>query len=325
MGCGSSKATDDTASGQAEAKKKTVELTGKELKDLSSLKLPLDPDVKVLDVSDNVLVTIPAEIGTCTGLEELLLYKNKLKELPKELGGLSALTTINVFNNQIKKIPPELSELTALVEVNFAANKLMQVPDAIMAKWTSVKILNLYDNNIVKLGSLAPLTALEELRLFNTPLDSLPDLGTAPLENLTILEMHHSSGGGQIKTIPKDYFNRTPNLNRLLLNGHKGLAKLPSSLLACKSLKNLQVYGCGLTELPAGVWPSTLETLFLQENGALTELPAELGKLTSLMRVNLSKTALEGDAKKTADKIQATCLKNPNGMFWGVNGRKLPP
>ena len=176
MGCGSSKAApDDTAKqdGGAEAKeeKKGVELSGKELKDLSSLKLPLEPDVKILDVSDNALVTIPAEIGGCTGLEELLLFKNKLKELPKELGSLSALTTINVFNNQIKKIPPEFADLTALEEVNFAANKLMQVPDAIMAKWSSVKILSLYDNNIVKLGSLAPLIALEELRLYNTPLE----------------------------------------------------------------------------------------------------------------------------------------------------------
>ena len=329
MGCGSSKAAPDDApapAGGVEAKdeKKGVDLSGQELKDLSSLKLPLAPDVKILDASDNALATIPAEIGGCTGLEELLLFKNKLKELPKELGSLSTLTTINVFNNQIKKIPPEFAELTALEEVNFAANKLMQVPDAIMTKWSSVKILSLYDNNIVKLGSLAPLTALEELRLYNTPLDSLPDLGSAPLANLTILEMHHSAGGGQIKEIPDDYFSKAPNLSRLLLSGHKGLTKLPASLLSCKGLKNLQAYGCGLTELPSGEWPA-LETLFLQENEALTELPAELGTVTAFSRVNLSKTALSADGKKTADKIKATCLKNPTGMFWGVDGRKLPP
>lgn len=327
MGCGSSKAAPADTSPGAEAKevKKGVELTGKQLKDLSSLKLPLEPDVKILDVSDNELTTVPAEIGGCTGLEELLLFKNKIKELPKELGGLSALTTINVFNNQLKKIPPEFANLAALEEVNFAANKLMQVPDALMLKWTSVKILSLFDNNIVKLGSLAPLTALEELRLYNTPLDSLPDLGKAPMVNLALLEMHHASGGGQIKEIPDDYFDRTPNLSRLQLNGHKGLTKLPASLLTCKSLKNMQVHACGLTELPAGEWPASLETIFLQENEALTELPAELGKITALSRVNLSKTALSADSMATADKIKANCLKNPNGMFWGVDGRKLPP
>ena len=36
----------------------------------------------VLDVNDNRLEKLPAEIGTLEALEELLVYKNQLKELP---------------------------------------------------------------------------------------------------------------------------------------------------------------------------------------------------------------------------------------------------
>lgn len=343
MGCGSSSAADgpkdktvlDVEYKEGSNAPKLKQLTGTMLRpDLTTINAKgneiktLPSEIKdcttltSLDMSDNTFDTIPVELAQCKALEELLLFKNDIKDLPKELGDLSALKNLNLFNNKLKKIPDAIGQLSALEEVNFAANKIMMVSDKCMANWSSVKILNLYDNNIVKLGSLAPLTALEELRLYNTPLDSLPDLGADGKANLAILEVHHSSNKGMVEVVPDTYFEKTPSLNRLTLYGNTKLKKLPQSVLTCKNLKGLLVNDCALTELPGGSkWPLTLEALFVNGNAELTELPAELTKINVLKRVNLSGcTSLSPASMEVAKKIQAICANNKEGKYWAPDG-----
>ena len=60
----------------------------------------------------------------------------------------------------------QLGKLTKLNEVNAAANQLMMLTDDHLTSWGSVSILTLNDNRLVRLGSLAPLSSLCELRLF---------------------------------------------------------------------------------------------------------------------------------------------------------------
>ena len=117
-----------------------------------------------LDASSCQLTTVPAEIEKCASLEELLLFANKIKEVPAALASIEGLTTLNLFNNQLKKLPPEIGKLSKLEEVNCAANKMMMLTDAHFTSWGTVKILSLYDNNLVRMGSLASLVALEEVR-----------------------------------------------------------------------------------------------------------------------------------------------------------------
>ena len=50
--------------------------------------------------------------------------------------------------------------------MNAAANQLMMLTDDHFSAWGSVQTLTLNDNRLVRLGSLAPLTNLCELRLF---------------------------------------------------------------------------------------------------------------------------------------------------------------
>lgn len=44
----------------------------------------------------------------------------------------------------------------------------------IVAEWRGVKNLNLADNNLVRMGSLAPMVALEELRISGNNLEDMP-------------------------------------------------------------------------------------------------------------------------------------------------------
>ena len=86
--------------------------------------------------------------------------------------------------------PAALGLCTKLEEVNAAANKLAVLSQESLSGWGSVTVLNLYDNNLVRLESLSALTSLTELRVYNNKLEALPDL--PPVCSLEVLEAHNN-------------------------------------------------------------------------------------------------------------------------------------
>jgi len=339
MGCGSSRETEAVRERTSRQLSRSppprhqpdeVDCEGQELTELPSIPLDtkminvasnklgaLPPSVgnlsmlTELDANSNELTALPVELASCESLEALLVFNNKIKELPTTLP--PNLTELNLFNNQLKTLPSSIGELANLEEVNVAGNRLMMTTNAMFASWSRVSVLNLYDNNLVRFGSLAPLKALQELRLGENNLEEMPTLGTHP--ELKILEVHKN----RIATIPDGYFNATPALERLSLWGNT-LTELPSSVCGCGALLGLQVQENKLSWLPAGAaWPAKLETLFLQHN-PLTTLPGELHACKALKRVNVAQTKL-GDAGITiAEGMKTTCIRAQGGIFWDPAG-----
>ena len=271
-------------------------------------------DLKFLDANANELTVLPASIIKCAKLEKLHMYKNKIKELPPALP--PGLTEINFFNNQIRKLPASIGTLSCLEEVNFSSNKLMMTADAMFTSWASVKVLNMYENNLVRFGSLAPLVALEELRLNGNNLEDMPALGSHP--ELTIIEMHKN----RIAKIPDEYFTSTPALTRFSIWGNQ-LEALATSICSCSGLLGLQVQENKLTALPGGKpWPAKLETLFVQMN-PLVKLPEELKMCSSMRRCNVSSTQLDESGAAVADALKGLCMKSDGGIFWAPDGKKI--
>ena len=202
--------------------------------------------------------------------EKLELYANAIKKVPPSVGDMKKLKLINCFNNKIGlSLPAEIGTLSELEEVNFAANKLAMLKDVNFASWGNVTILSLNDNNLGSIGSLAPLVKLEELRLFANNLEAMPTLNSHP--DLKVFEIHKN----RVKEVADDYFKATPALERLSIWGNQ-LTALPTSLTGCASLVGVQAYSNPeLASLPAGPWPATLETLFVQET-KITKLPDSL-------------------------------------------------
>jgi len=336
MGCGGS--TPEAAGGggggggggKEEKYKHVVNLTGQGLTELPSVKANTDsldcssnklaklPDtigsleqLRHLDANENEITTLPESISGCVALQKLYMYKNKMKELPPKLP--PALTELNFFNNQIRKLPASIGELSCLEEVNFSSNKLMMTADPMFASWAAVKVLNMYENNLVRFGSLAPLVALEELRLNGNNLEEMPTLGKSHPE-LLIIEIHKN----RIAKISDEYFTSTPALTRLSIWGNQ-LESFPSSICGCDYLLGLQVQENKLKALPTGrPWPVKLETLFVQEN-PLTTLPPELTK-TAMRRCNVSKTNLDGTSKGVAEGLKSLCTTTSGGIFWSADG-----
>jgi Leucine-rich repeat (LRR) protein len=71
-------------------------------------------------LSNNLLKSIPPEIGECESLETLWLNNNRLRKLPTELGNLSSLQTLDVSENELTTLPKQLAECELLEQVSIS-------------------------------------------------------------------------------------------------------------------------------------------------------------------------------------------------------------
>ena len=149
-----------------------------------------------LDMSGNNFEVLPDSLAALAGLTGLEAYSNQLGKTFKTkaaaisvLAKLPKLKAVNLYNNKLGKLTTELAGLADMEEFNISGNKLMQIQDGAFQSWTACKVLNLYSNNLVMIGAtcLAPLVALEELRLYENQLSEAPVLGESH-PALTIFE-----------------------------------------------------------------------------------------------------------------------------------------
>ncbi|KAM6110416.1 E3 ubiquitin-protein ligase LRSAM1 isoform 5-T5 [Pterocles gutturalis] len=84
--------------------------------------------VKVLDLHDNQLAALPADIGQLTALQVLNLERNLLKCLPQSIGDLAQLQMLNVKGNKLKELPTTVSGLRSLRTLDISGNTLQELP-----------------------------------------------------------------------------------------------------------------------------------------------------------------------------------------------------
>lgn len=82
----------------------------------------LPPLLRWLILTDNEIDTLPAEIGTCTQLQKLMLAGNRLRTLPEELTACARLELLRLAANQLSELPAWLLRLPRLSWLAFAGN-----------------------------------------------------------------------------------------------------------------------------------------------------------------------------------------------------------
>lgn len=99
-------------------------------------------ELQQLDVSGNRLTGAPqSQIGQLKNLTFLDLSDNMLTGLPAELGRLNKLETLDVSNNQLTGLPMELGNLTQLRLLDVSGNSYSkQDLDQIAAKLVNTEI-----------------------------------------------------------------------------------------------------------------------------------------------------------------------------------------
>ncbi|NWS66201.1 LRSM1 ligase, partial [Crotophaga sulcirostris] len=84
--------------------------------------------LKVLDLRDNQLASLPSDIGQLTSLQVLNLERNLLKCLPQSIGDLAQLQMLNVKGNKLKELPATVSGLRSLRILDLSENLLKELP-----------------------------------------------------------------------------------------------------------------------------------------------------------------------------------------------------
>ncbi|KAM4731860.1 leucine-rich repeat and calponin homology domain-containing protein 1 [Anableps anableps] len=83
--------------------------------------------LRVLNASNNKLVSLPETIGQLHSLMELDISCNEITALPRHIGRLKALRELNVRRNLLCVLPEDLADLP-LVKFNFSCNKVSTIP-----------------------------------------------------------------------------------------------------------------------------------------------------------------------------------------------------
>jgi Leucine-rich repeat (LRR) protein len=242
----------------------------------------------ILNLSGNLLSSLPAGIEQLTNLQSLILDDNQLEKFPNSLGKLTALETLNLVNNHLTDLQG-IGSLTALKHISITKNRLENLPEE-FSQLTLLEDLYIIDNPLIELSpSIGQLTNLKTLVLINLKLKQLPD----SIGNLERLEKLHltktpltslPSTIGNLKELEQFYFSVAFHE---LGNPSCGLKEIPSEIGSLTSLKWLSLGSHQLTQLPDSIGQLTNLTHLNLQGNKLSVIPETIGQLTNLIHLNL--------------------------------------
>ncbi|MCX7549415.1 immunoglobulin domain-containing protein [Xanthomarina sp. F2636L] len=159
-----------------------------------------------INLSFNQLTgNIPVELGNCTGLTELTLWNNNLSgTIPSELGNCTSLIIFSLEDNQLTgNIPTSFSNITTMFSFWVNGNQLSgDVPD-IFASWPDLYYFSIGDAN--GSGSYNNFTGTVDL-------SNNPDLRGCWVDNTNISFLNIQNGTNETINVNQLIATNTPNL-----------------------------------------------------------------------------------------------------------------
>ena len=180
--------------------------------------------IKRLDLAAGV-TEFPIEIfDLADSLEILNLSDNQLKSLPADLSRLNKLKVIFLSNNDFEEVPEVLADCQNLSMVGFKSNKIRVLGENALP--LGVRWLILTDNQLEKLPrSIGKLQSLQKLMLAGNQLRSLPN-EMAACQNLELIRL----AANRLESLPHWLFT-LPRLSWLAYAGNPAcMTNLPQTI-----------------------------------------------------------------------------------------------
>uniref|UniRef100_A0A3B3ZPP0 PPM-type phosphatase domain-containing protein n=1 Tax=Periophthalmus magnuspinnatus TaxID=409849 RepID=A0A3B3ZPP0_9GOBI len=262
---------------------------------------PVPENLTVVDLSWNMLCSVPDWVCESGRLEVLDLNHNCLTELPIQLLSSGSLRKLLSGWNNVGRLAERL-ERSQLEVLDLQHNHLTELPSNLFTKAQSLRYLNVSAN---KLESLPPaslsedgFSLLEELYVTNNCLtDKCVPLLTGH-SHLRVLHLAYN----QLQTFTASKLARLEQLEELDLSGNR-LRSVPTTILSCQRLHTLSAHSNGINAFPEVLQLPEIKCVDLSCN-ELTEvslpetLPAKLQELdlTGNPRLNLDHKSLDHGA-----------------------------
>ena len=274
-----------------------------------------DDDGRVTQIrlwENNLIGSIPADLGNLTSLQRLGLWSNDLSgEIPSELGNLSSLERMSLDDNQLSGgIPSELGSLSNLERIFLHGNQLSGEIPSELGNLSSPERMSLDDNQLSGgiPSELGNLSNLERLYLTRNQLS-----GEIPTELSSLLNLEELAlGGNQLSgSIPAE-LGSLASLIELYLWGNEFSGDIPSELGSLSSLTVLHLGGNQLSgEIPAELGNlASLVVIGLDENQLSGEIPEELGNLSNLSELYLYENQLSGEIPSELGRLANLTVLN---------------
>ncbi|KAI9287998.1 hypothetical protein BC943DRAFT_377918 [Umbelopsis sp. AD052] len=103
---------------------------------VSTSKMFINPSLFTLThlkLSNNLLNSIPDNIGSLESLVHLDISNNRIRSLPKSIRSLSNLTILQARNNLLRELPQEIGQLSSLSVLDISHNRITVLPAEILS------------------------------------------------------------------------------------------------------------------------------------------------------------------------------------------------
>ncbi len=245
------------------------DLQDKDISNWERLLFDSDGNVVELHPNDKNLDILPPEIGSLPNLGVLGLSGNRLITLPLQIGQLKKLQDISIENNQLVSIPTTIGELSSLQFLYLNGNQLTTLPSEI-GKLINLQYLEVDRNQLTDIpASIGELSNLEHIELGYNKLTAIPpEIGQLKkLQGIALLN-------NQLTSLPKEIENLT-SLTSLNLSTNE-FTSIPPELGSLTSLSSLSFKENKLISVPLEIGNLiNLRGLFLNDN-QLTSIPKSL-------------------------------------------------
>ncbi|GLE10687.1 hypothetical protein PINS_up022904 [Pythium insidiosum] len=259
----------------------TLDLTSNRVTEIAPGTLPAT--LTVLYLEGNQLTSIPEDIADMTELEQLTLKSNPLKSIPDDSIPTETLQVLDLSNCSLKDIPPSIGSMGNLSSLSLDDNDLSKAT-RFSSLPSSLAFLSLQRCGLAKLPpSISKLNLLDIIYVDGNPTVA-QDLSALPA-NVTTISVSDSG----LETFPLGL----KKLSQLyyLFSENNPLRQLQPGLFPQTEL-TLSISNASFEEIPSGVFPSTIEELFIRST-PLRKLPDDIVTLSALGNLTLSGCALE--------------------------------
>jgi len=277
-------------------------------------------NLEFLDLSGNKLSSLPSQLGELSKLRHLQLNLNKLASLPSEIAQLENLHTLILNNNEFTDLPIQITQIPNLQHLALAINPFNELPSEI-GQLNKLLSLDLTANGITNLPpEIRKLTNLRTLELGGHNLHSLPSEFTDLINLETLVLGSLVVSGGELTKLPIEITHLT-NLRKLDLNDNQ-LTELPKEIGNLSKLTSLEINENKLSNLPEEIGNlRNLQLLELRYN-KLTSLPKEIIHLENLETLDLRGNSLPIPPEILEKTTEPQTILDY--YFSAISGRKKP-